>query len=422
MSSLKMTAKLSRKYISPERISTVHLLIDLEAAQKEASEGRMPLNIGFVIDRSGSMSGEKIEYTKQAVQYAINHFTPKDIASLIVFDNEVQVLYPAKPVEYKDEFKGVVSRIFPGGSTNLSGGLVKGYREVAKNVKPEQVNRLLILTDGLANVGIQDPITLCAKAAGMKEAGVTVTTLGVGDDFDEDLLTKMAEQSAGNYYFIDSTDHIPQIFAQELKSLLSVVAQDVKVSFRCSEAVRVTKVWNYQPSGNETVEISLPDLFSTDRKLIILELQVRANGIGTVPLGTVPLGTVSLSYDDAGEKLEFVSFGLDLSLEATRNPELLDLPEEPEVLVQVELNKTAEAREAAIRLADEGNFDQASELMQTRYQLLDAMKDLPPEMQSELATEMVNVSEAVGKFNSQNYDANSRKKMSYQNYQRRNTK
>ena len=417
MSSLKMTAKLSRKYISPERISIVHLLIDLEAAQKEVSEGRMPLNIGFVIDRSGSMGGEKIEYTKQAVQYAINHFTPQDIASLTVFDNEVQVLYPAKQVEYKDEFKGVVSQIFPGGSTNLSGGLVKGYREVAKNVKPEQVNRLLLLTDGLANVGIQDPIKLCAKAAGMKEAGVTVTTLGVGDDFDEDLLTKMAEQSAGNYYFIDSTDHIPQIFAQELKSLLSVVAQDVKVSFRCSDAVMVTKVWNYQPSGNETVEISLPDLFSTDRKLIILELQVRANG-----MGSVPLGTVSVSYDDAGEKLEYVSFGMDLQLEATQDANLLSLPEEPEVLMQVELNKTAEAREAAIRLADEGDFTQASSVMKGRYQLMASIEYLPEDMQMEMAEELKKVSESAATFESGSYDANSRKKMSYQNYQRRNTK
>ena len=417
MGSLKMTTKLSRKYIAPERPNTLHLLIDLEAVQKEAGGNRLPLNLGFVIDRSGSMGGEKLDYTKQAVQYAINHFTPRDIASLTVYDNEVQVLYPAKAVEFKDEFKGVVSRIFPGGMTNLSGGLIKGYREVAKNIKPEQVNRVLLLTDGLANEGITDPDKLCAKTAGMKKAGVTVTTLGVGDDFDEDLLTRMAEQSGGNYYFIDSTDHIPSIFAQELESLLSVVAQNVKVSFQCSDAVEVTKVWNYPPSGDRLLEIDLPDLFSADRKIIVLELQVRGSA-----MGTVPLGTVSLAYDDAGEKLEYVSFGLDLSAEATRNPERLDLPEEPEVMVQVELNKTAEVREAAIRLADEGNFDQASELMQTRYQQMDSMKDLPPEMQSELATEMFNVSEAVGKFNSQSYDANSRKKMSYQNYQRRNTK
>jgi Ca-activated chloride channel family protein len=417
MGSLKMTAKLSRKYIPTERVNTLHLLIDLEAAQKEAREGRLPLNLGFVIDRSGSMGGDKIEYTKQAVQYAINHFTPSDIASLTVFDNEVQVLYPAREVEFKDEFKGVVSRVFPGGSTNLSGGLVKGYREVAKNVKPEQVNRVLLLTDGLANVGITDPEKLCAKAAGMKKAGVTVTTLGVGDDFDEDLLTKMAEQSGGNYYFIDSTDHIPQIFAQELQSLLSVAAQDVKVSFRYGDVVRVTKVWNYMPSGDSTIEIGLPDLFSADHKIIIMELEVTA-----AAAGPVPLGNVSVSYDDAGAKLEFVSFGMDLQVDATRNPELLELPEEPEVMMQVELNKTAEAREEAIRLADEGDFQQASSILRERHQFMASLPCESEDMSAELAAELLKVSESVQMFESRSYDANSRKKMSYQNYQRRNTK
>jgi len=276
---------------------------------------------------------------------------------------------------------------------------------------------VLLLTDGLANEGITDPGTLCAKAAGMKKAGVTVTTLGVGDDFDEDLLTKIAEQSGGNYYFIESTDHIPQLFAQELESLLSVAAQDVKVSFRCGDAVQVTKVWNYQPSGDRTVEIGLPDLFSADHKLIVLELQVRASG-----MGTVPLGTVSVSYDDAGEKLEYVSFGMDLHVEATRNPEMLDLPEEPEVLVQVELNKTAEAREEAIRLADEGDFRQASAIMQERHQFMASMPCKSEAMSTELAEELLKVSESVQMFESRSYDANSRKKMSYQNYQRRNTK
>lgn len=417
MASLRMTTKLSRKYIAPERDATLHLLIDLEAVLKENPNDRLPLNLGFVIDRSGSMAGEKLDYTKQAVQYAASHFTPQDYASLTVYDDEVQVLFPAKPIKFKDEFKGIVNRIFPGGMTNLSGGLIQGYQEVARHVRPDQVNRVLLLTDGLANRGITEPARLFAKVAGMKKAGVTVTTFGVGDDFNEDLLTKMAEQSGGNYYFIDSIDHIPRIFAQELESLLSVVAQNVKLGFRCADAVEVTKVWNYRPSGDRQVEIGLPDLFSADRKLVVLELRVKAGGTGPVSLGTV-----SVSYDDAGGGLEHTTFGIDLSAEATPDPELLQLPEEPEVMVQVELNRTAEAREEAIRLADGGDLVTASAVMKTRFERLNAMQDLSPEMSAAVEEEKGYLCEAVEKMESCCYDANTRKQMSYQNYKRRNTK
>ena len=104
------------------------------------------------------------------------------------------------------------------------------------------------------------------------------------------------------------------------------------------------------------------------------------------------------------------------------NPEMLDLPEEPEVLVQVELNKTAEARAEAIRLADEGDFRQASAIMQERRQYMASMPCKSEDMSAELAEELLKVSESVQMFESRSYDANSRKKMSYQNYQRRNTK
>ena len=417
MASLSLSAKLNKKYLVPGITQPVYLMIDLEAKQPEAGKSRQPLNLGFVIDRSGSMSGEKIEYTKQAVQYAINHFAPQDTASLTVYDDEVQVLYPAQHVKFKDEFKGFVSQIFPGGMTNLSGGLVAGYREVEKYAAPDRVNRVLLLTDGLANRGITEPKRLCGKVAGMKKAGVTVTTLGVGDDFDEDLLTKMAEQSGGNYYFIDSTDHIPQIFAQELQALLAVVAQNVKVSFRCADAVTVTKVWNYPPSGDRIVEIGLPDLFGADHKIILLELAVTPSAEGALSLGTV-----AIAYDDAGEKLEYVSYGLDLSAAATMDRELLEQPEEQTVMLQVELNRTTEAREEAIRLADAGDFDAASSALKDRYHTLDAMECLAPEMRPEVALELQHLHEALAKIDAKDYDANLRKKMSYHNYQRRNTK
>lgn len=418
MPSLVLKTRLSRQYIAPDRSATLYLLVDITAAAPADTQPRLPLNIGFVIDRSGSMSGDKLDFTKQAVQYAIDHFTPQDIASLTVFDNAVEVLCKAGPVTLKDEFKGQVRRIFPGGSTNLSGGLLKGYREVAKNRQSEQVNRVLLLTDGLANVGIQDPEQLCAKAAGMKRSGVAVTTLGVGNDFDEDLLTALAETSGGNYYFIDATDNIPRIFAQELQSLLAVAAQNVRLNFECSAGVEVTRVWNYRPSGEQPLEIELPDLFCADHKIVLLELAVTAPVVGTVTLGRA-----TLAYEDAGFALKHVAIGIDLSVSVTRDRSLLALPDEPEVMVQVELCRTLQAREEAIRLADEGNQAEAKELLQSRIaKLADHLTAAPAILREDIQQEIDSLQESAEVLHNQNYSAETRKKMAFRNYQRRNTR
>jgi Ca-activated chloride channel family protein len=197
-----INTKLSRKYIPQDEITRLYLMVELIAQEKTNQDGHLPLNLGYVIDRSGSMSGDKLAYTKQAIQYSVNHLLPSDYASLTVFDDDVDVLVAAQPIVYKDQFNSVVKQIFCGGCTNLSGGLSKGYREVMKHYQIGQLNRVLLLTDGLANRGITDKTKLCRKVKEMKNSGVSVTTLGVGDDFDEDLLTVMAEASGGNYFFI----------------------------------------------------------------------------------------------------------------------------------------------------------------------------------------------------------------------------
>ena len=418
MNSLKLTATLNRKYIRPGQQQALYLLLDLEAVETKPTEGRLPLNLGFVIDRSGSMSGEKLHYTKQAVQYAAGHLASSDIASLTVFDEAVEVLYPAQPLTLRDEFKGMVTRIFPGGCTNLSGGLLAGYGEVKKNVKDGQVNRVILLTDGLANHGIVEPERLHKKVAGMRESGVAVTTLGVGDDFDEDLLTALAEQSGGNYYFIDSPDNIPAIFSRELQDLLSVVAQNVKLKIDCSEAARVTKVWNYQPTGGRDLTIGLPDLVSCDRKLVVLELQVES-----LPAGEATIGCVTLIYDDAGEELASVELKLELQVVATLDTELLESPEESMVRLQLELCRTAEAREEAIRRADEQDFGGAKSVMNERINFIaQQMASADPSMQQELAEELAFMEASQLKFCDAGYDAKSRKQMASRNYQRRSNK
>ena len=414
MNAVTIKAQLNKEYIRSGQ-QTVYLMVEIQTSEGKDDGGRTPVNIGFVLDRSGSMAGDKLAYTKQAVSYAVGHLRPGDYGSLTVYDNEVETLLPSQHILSKDAVKGIVSRIFPGGSTNLSGGLIAGYREVMKHNQPGQTNRVLLLTDGLANAGITDKDILCHRAQKMREMGVAVTTLGVGNDFDEDLLTAMAEESGGNYYFIENTDMIPRIFAQELESLLSVVAQNVKLRFASSSACQVTKVWGYQPGGDTAVTMNLPDLFSSDHKYIMLELTVHSEAAGKTELGSL-----TLSYDEAGEELKDVSCHIDLAVEATEDPLLLAQPEKPEVIVQLALSRSADIKEEAIRLADEGQVEAAATILKNQQEAIKAACDLSPSAElAELTAEYDNLSEALIAMERREYNAVMRKKMSFQSYQRR---
>ena len=417
MNTLTLKTKLSRKHIGIGR-QHIYLLVEITAKDAPANNKRLPLNLGFVLDRSGSMTGEKLDFTKQAVRYAIDHLTPEDKASVTVYDQDVQVLFEAGPVKYKDGLKNAVAQVYPGGSTNLSGGLIQGFRQVSENLVNGQVDRVLLLTDGLANVGITDPAVLSAKAASMRESGVAVTTLGVGDDFDEDLLTAIAESSGGNYYYIDSPERIPEIFSSELKELLSVVAQNVQVSFACADSVNVSKVWGYKPEGYRKMTIGLPDVFASDRKALMLELEVTPG-----EKGAAKLGTISLAYDDAGGKMERVSCSIDLEVSRTADKELLDQPEEPEVMIQLELSKAAEDREEALHLADKGDMESASGTIQAsidsiKYCLAMSDEDMSPIV----AEEIDKLTKSKAMLQNGRYDKRARKEIAFQSYQSRNAR
>lgn len=164
--------------------------------------------------------------------------------------------------------------IYPGGSTNLSGGMLLGLREVRLAYKKEQINRVLLLTDGMANVGVTDHSQLIEKAREMAAGGVSLSTFGLGEDFEEDLLMAMAEAGSGNFYYIQSPDQIPGIFQQELSGLLSTVAQNLTVRVKPGQGVALSGVLGYPFTTGDGVTINLPDIYSGESKIILIELVI----------------------------------------------------------------------------------------------------------------------------------------------------
>jgi len=345
--------ELSHGMLPVGRPGTIYALISLVG--KNTGEGtaeRLPLNVNMVLDRSGSMAGDPLEQVKQAAQFLVGQLASNDVASLTLFDSYVNVAFAAQHVVNKDLLKANIATIRPGSSTNLSGGLLKGYEEAQKECRAGQINRVLLLTDGMANVGITDPAVLAAKVRSLLAKGVSLSTIGVGADFNEDLLIGLAEAGGGAYYYVKDADNIPAVFNAELKGLLSVVAQGVTLRVEGLSGCRVSAVLGYQPQFTATgAELALPDMFADEEKRLAVELT-----FPSLPEGEHPVLRLSLSYADACHGLAQTSLELVGSLRAGAN--ILE-PHEPnfDVLTHVELVRSAMVKDRGADAMDRGDFD-----------------------------------------------------------------
>lgn len=231
-------------------------------------EKRTPLNISIVIDRSGSMQGVKMGYAKKAAKSLIDRLQAEDYVSVVMYDNSIDSVQEPVPAVNKNEIKARIDRITPRGSTNLWGSTEKGYEFVRRHYRSGCVNRVLLISDGLANTGMTDSSQIHRNVQRYKDdEGISLSTFGVGLDYNETLMTDMAETGAGNYYFIDSPDNMMKQFDQEMSGLLNVVAQDAVLEIDLPHGVQVAKGYplQYKQSGSR-VTVRLRDLFAEDTR------------------------------------------------------------------------------------------------------------------------------------------------------------
>lgn len=407
MEPINIDLALDKHYLLPGNKHVAYLMIKL-TAPTEVNTGRPVQNLSFVIDRSGSMHGDKLNYTKKAVSFAIGHLGSQDYCSVVTFDDTVNLVSTSQKVENKDALIQSVMRINSGGCTNLSGGMLQGLKEVKHNFKKEQINRVLILTDGQANRGVTDRIRLIKKAGEMAAGGVTLSTFGLGEDFEEDLLMAMAEAGKGNFYYIQSPEQIPGIFEQELAGLLSTVAQNLNISVQPGAGVQITGVLGYPFTRENGIFINLPDMYSGESKIILTELVVSPR-----EEGTHNLLSLELAYADVRKNLALVN--LQASLEIRFTNHIGESPiENFEVKKQVELFRCAEAKEEAIRLADRGDFDGSKKVLYNQLmnmsQLIQVVDD------ADLADEVRELGQSLSFMSEPHFNKEARKQMSYQAY------
>ncbi len=255
------------------------LAIKIKTGKMKGETTRSPLNISLVIDQSGSMRQEnKLDFAIKAAEMAIDNLTSNDYLSVVAYETEVKVLQTSQKVNDKTFLKNLVRKLRPEGSTYLSGGMEKGYEQVRSTFKPQAINRILLLSDGLANQGETSNTVLQEIAANYyKNEKIAISTFGLGEDFNENLMTNLAEYGHGNYYFIDKSQKIPEIFRKEMQGLLSVVAQKAKLKIQFpADYIQVLKSYGYEHtvSKNEIV-IDFNDLFAEEEKVVLLKLKLQ---------------------------------------------------------------------------------------------------------------------------------------------------
>ena len=239
-----------------------HLMIQWRAAGGGSARGpRMPLNLALAIDRSGSMEGEPLQYVQRACAQIIDLLEPTDILTIVTFAEDVDVIVPARRVVNRQLLKEHVQRILPGNTTNLYDAIVVAANQVASVASAGMVNRVLLLTDGEPTAGIRDFQSIVGQAAEQKSRGITITALGFGPEYNEELLAGIARRSGGNYYYITRPELLPEVFRAELMTMMNLAARGAKLRIKPSKWNRVRQVYGHKLAfAPEGIEVDVADL------------------------------------------------------------------------------------------------------------------------------------------------------------------
>jgi Ca-activated chloride channel homolog len=355
---MDLSLQLQHELVAVQTETDLHVLVELTAPVAPTDHAREPLRIALVVDRSGSMSGAKLEAAKRSIAYLAEQLTADDRLAVIAYDDQVTLPFPLGPVDVGaigQALAGIVS----GGSTNLSGGWLKGVEQLRQ--VDDGVRRVVLLSDGHANTGITEPAVLARMAGEVAGSGISTTTIGFGDGFDEHLMTAIADSGGGSGHFAQSPDDAAGIFAEEFDDLATLVAQNLSVEVRPSADVEVIEVLNAYPSTVVAggVQVLLGDAFAGHTARVVLRLRVPAIAqLGLASIGEVIVRWVALDGQIAEhtvtQPLVVNAVSADDASEGLPNAAVVE-----EIVVLTAGRATEQARD----LAEQGDLDGAKRLL-----------------------------------------------------------
>ncbi len=362
---MKINCQLDYQTILRNLAQPVHVVVKL-TAEKIEHQRQNPLAFCVVLDRSGSMAGKPLEHARKACELVVKNLRKEDYFSLVIFDDEAQVVVPLQQVKSKDAVIQVIRQIQDGGSTNLTGGWMLGRDELKK------------ATDGHLNAGIVDPVQVGRiVASGLEKDTVRTSTLGFGDKYSEDILRQLAKASGGDFHDADSPEKLPVIFKEELQGLQQITAQNVRMRVKtldfCERWGQLSD-YSYTSLPDNRIEFSIGDLVSEEDRIMVLLMEVLPlplfNGQPVASLEGEKLLQLEILWDEIGEK-EIKSCQHEQVIRVLGTQDVQDVKLNEEVVAWVAVQKAGKAVDEATKDIDSDKINDAKTKLQ---QALDALK------------------------------------------------
>lgn len=373
---------------------------------------RRNLNLALVIDRSGSMAGAPLHHALKAAESVVDRLEKDDILSVVVYDDDVDTVVAPQSVIDKSKLKNAIHGVRAGGITNLSGGWLKGCEYVKAQLNSQKINRVLLLTDGHANMGIQDPDVLVATSGNKAEEGVATTTLGFGQYFNEDLLIGMARAAKGNFYFIQSIDEASEVFDIELDSMRAVVGQNLVATIELADGVKLLDTLSLakvSQNASGQVVINLGELYEGEDKLLGLSLEVPSSQVGNLPVMKLHYSADVVEND----LIQSVSDSTDVVAQIG-TIEAAALASSSHITLELTRLTIAKAKENALDLAEQGNHADSESILRS---LIKNLKDRGLNENFEIAEEIDQLEYFAGRISQKALGNAGRKELKDQTFQ-----
>jgi Ca-activated chloride channel family protein len=369
---VQLGAELGHSTITRKGGSSVYLRLSLKTEAAAKRNDRPPINVALVIDRSGSMAGDRLDAAKKGAHVALERLSADDILSLVSYNHQVEVEHLASEIgSDRRVIERAIDSLQSSGTTALYAGVKEGGEQVKRFKSDLQVNRVVLLSDGLANVGPSSPAELAELGRELAGKGISVSTIGLGLEYNEDLMQRLAAASDGNHVFVERPSDLAEIFDREFGDALSVAARDIIIQIECKSGFTPKRVLGRDAEiSGSSITLKLNQLPADTERYVVVELEVPSSGVASdaSEVADVDVGYLNL---DSGSRAEAKA---SVTARFTEDAKEAEASVNKGVMSQVTEQIATENSERAVELRDKGDIQGARKALEENADYLNRAK------------------------------------------------